>query len=125
MKVDINMDNSYVHGNYVVLEVNISADYDSMCVLTLSEAEIKDNGVKSKCPSSRGQGYVTMPIVNNFVDDSFGTEPFPMEAKTSKTNYAVFKLNGTASCRDFTIRNSIKEDDFTCIKIDMKSLSNR
>lgn len=125
MKVDINMDNSYVHGNYVVLEINISADYDSMCVLTLSEAEIKDNGVKSKCPSSRGPGYAIMPMANKLVEHSFGTEPFSMDAGTSKTDYAVFKLNGTDSYRDFTVKNSIKIGDETCIKIEMKSLSQR
>lgn len=125
MKVEIYRDNSYVHGNFVVLEVKISADYDSMCVLTLSNAKIKDNGVKSICTPSRGQGYAIMPMANKLVEHSFGTEPFPMYAGTSKTDYAVFKLNGTDSYRDFTVKNSIKIGDETCIKIEMKSLSQR
>ena len=122
MKVTINNDKSFVYNDYLVLNITIHSDYESMYEITLSNAEIRDNASKQVVKPSRQQGAIIFPMISNIVEHSFGIEPFTMAANSERTDNVVFKLNGNDKNRTLSVRNTIKDDDVQNIDIDLKSL---
>lgn len=122
MKVTINNDKSFVYNDYLVLNITIHSDYESMYEITLSNAEIRDNASKQVVKASKKPGVKIFPMISNIVEHSFGKESFAMAANSERTDNVVFKLNGNDKNRTLSVRNTIKDDDVQNIDIDLKSL---
>ncbi len=122
MKVTINNDKSFVYNDYLVLNITIHSDYESMYEITLSNAEIRDNASKQVVKASKKPGVKILPMISNIVEHSFGKESFAMAANSERTDNVVFKLNGNDKNRTLSVRNTIKDDDVQNIDIDLKSL---
>jgi len=125
MRVTINNDKSFVYRDYVVLNITIHSDYESMYEITLSDTEIRDNASKQVVKPSRQQGAIIFPMSSDIVEHSFGIEPFEMAANSERTDNVVFKLNGNDGNRTLSVRNTIKDDDVKNINIDLKSLTHK
>ena len=119
MRVTINNDKSFVYRDYVVLNITIHSDYESMCKITLSNAEIRENVSKQIVKASKKPGVKIFPMISNIVEHSFGIEPFTMAANSERTDNVVFKLNGNDKNRTLSVRNTIKDDDIQNIDIDL------
>lgn len=122
MRVTINNDKSFVYNDYLVLNITIHSDYESMCGITLSDAEIRDNVSKQIVKASKKPGVKILPMISNIVEHSFGIELFEMAANSERTDNVVFKLNGNDGNRTLSVHNTIKDDDVQNIDIDLKSL---
>ena len=122
MRVTINNDKSFIYNDYLVLNITIHSDYESMYEITLSDIEVRDNASKQVVKPSRQQGAIIYPMISNIVEHSFGIKPFAMAANSERTDNVVFKLNGNDGNRTLSVRNTIKDDDVQNIDIDLKSL---